>query len=258
MTMRIRFICALALAVALCAFTVLPTFAVPDEPPTEWDDPGLDPEVLVDTGALSHVQNGAFDNWTAGYPDGWTLKTFPMGGEIKFAKIDWADANARHADKHNYGLGVFALCNSAKAPGYAVAWSALNIPAAGTYWVVVHATAWGDYDLASHYNSVAWYAIADTSDPGLVPDSAWRELYPDPQVCKNEWEWCNYLARAESVYVEPGSHIFVKAEMKFAEYYNWTAWGFDDIAVWDMEEDDRGPDGWMDEGDVTWDANAVR
>lgn len=256
--MRTRFI-PLALALALCAFAVLPAWAAPGRPVSEWDDPGLDADFPhVDIGVSSYVRNGAFDDWTAGLPDNWTLETFPTGGEIKFARIDWADANAQHDGNHNYGLGVFALCNSKEAPGYAVAHSALRVPRAGTYWVVVHATAWGDYHLDSKYNSVAWYAIANTSDPLAVPASAWRELYPDSQVCKNSAEICNYLAREESVYIEPGSHIFLKAEMKFAEYYEWTAWGWDDIAVWDMDSGLWGPDSWVDGGNVTWDSHAVR
>ena len=257
--MKTRFIYALVLAAALCAFAVPPVFAA-SEPLTEWDDPGLDAD-LSNQGARarSYVRNGAFDDWTAGQPDNWTLETFPAGGDVKFAMIDWADANARHAGDHNYGLGAFALCNSEEAPGYVVAHSALRVPRADTYWVVVHATAWGNYDNDSRYNSVAWYAIADTSDPELVPESAWRELYPDTQVCINGAGSCNYLARAESVHIEPGSHIFLKAEMKFAEYYEWTAWGWDDIAVWDMDDTGlQGPEGWMDDGDVTWDSDAVR
>jgi len=258
--MRIRFIYAFALAIALCAFAVLPVSAGLDGPLTEWDDPGLDADFSHEPGGASYVRNGAFDDWTtAGLPLSWELEIPPTGGDIKFAQIDWADANARHAEKHNYGLGVFALCNTDEAPGYAIAHQALGVTRSDTYWVVVHSTAWGDYDLASKYNSVAWYAIAKTSDPESVAESAWRELYPDTQVCRNEWGSCNYLARAESVYIEAGSHLFLKAEMKFAEYNNWTAWGWDDIAVWDMEDEELlGPDGWMDAGDVTWDSHAVR
>jgi len=258
--MKTRFVSTLVLAIVLCAFAAMPAFAGYDEPFVEWEDVGLAPSFShAAVGAASYVRNGAFDEWAGGEPVGWSGMTYERAGELHWAKIDWADQSAKHEGRHNYGLGLFALCNSAEAPGYGIAYSALNIPTSGTYWVVAHATAWGEFDKNMAYNSPAWYAIYPSSNPADVPDSAWRELYPDPQVCENGAEVCNYLARAESVYIERGSYIFLKAEMKFPDYYGWTAWGFDDVAVWDMVGGGLWePDTWVDDGDVTWNNRADR
>lgn len=261
--MKTRFVYALTLAIVLCAFAVAPAFAGYDEPFAKWDDPGNDTSFPHEAGGFSYVQNGAFDDWAGGKPVGWNFTPDAWRDELHWAKIDWADVNSRHAGIHNYGLGLLASGNQGWVPGYGIAYSQLNVPASGTYWVVVHATAWG---MAFNHTSEAWYAIYPTSDPEAVPASAWRELYPDSRVCTNASEMCNYLGRAESVYIGKGSYIFLRGEMKFADMKAWTVWGFDDIGVWDMEpgtewpfEEDGEPVlGWLIDGVVTWDGNVPR
>jgi hypothetical protein len=153
----------------------------------------------------------------------------------------------------------FVHSTGTEAPGYGITYSPLSVSRAGDYWVVVHATAWGQGDEAVRHNSEAWYAIYPTSDPTAVPESAWRELYPDSRVCVNGAGFCNILARKETVHIEPGSYIFLRGEMKFTDWQAWTVFGWDDIAIWDMEGTTlHGPDSWVDDGDVTWDPQATR
>jgi len=255
--MKVRRVCALVLAIVLCAVAALPVFAGgPDQPFTKWSDTKLDPEFPHTGGGVSYVRNGAFDAWTNGKPDNWSTVITQVQDGMHWAQIDWADAHSQGLGLHNYALGLFALCNTTKAPGYGIAYSPLNVPKTGDYWAVVHVTAWGES--GGGYNSVAWYAIYNTKDPTKVPASAWRELYPDDRVCWNESGICNYLDRSETVHIEKGSYIFLKAEMKYAAYNAWTSWAWDDIAVWDMGKPDVGHKGFSDDGDVTWNRNAIR
>jgi len=203
------------------------------------------------------VPNGAFDDWTADSPVSWTLDASGASAPGHFAKVNLADP--RHAP--NYALGLFLRTDGAQAGGHGVAYAPLNVPAAGNYWTVVHVTAWGEGDNSVMHNSEAMYAIYPKADPSAVPASEWRELFPDAQVCPNQQEICNHLARKETRYIEPGSYIFLKGMMKFPDLHAWTVFGWDDISISPVEAGASWPHAeqtWLDEGDITWDQFATR
>jgi hypothetical protein len=252
---------ALTLVVTLCAFTA--GTALADGPVVFYDDTEATRDfVHAPTGLepISYVCNGAFDDWNADdTPACWELYEHNPHGNIHWAKMDYADPRASAAGNPNYALGLFIRSAGGKAPGYGVAYSPLSVTVADDYWVVVHVTAWGDYHEAIEHNSEAWYAIYPTDDPMAVPESAWRELYPDSHVCWNPLGICNHLARKETIHIEPGSYIFLRGEMKFPDWGAWTVFGWDDIAVSDMGGTVLfGPQNWIDDGDVTWDPTATR
>ncbi|RMF30188.1 MAG: hypothetical protein D6759_12410 [Chloroflexi bacterium] len=254
--MKRRHFFTIALVIVLCAVVVTPVLA---DPIVEYKDTKADLDFVggVGTaGGASYVRNGAFDEWMADAPKYWTLETTaPTGSEVHWAKADYADPNARNEGRHNYALALFVRNTAAAAPAYGIAHTELGVSKGGYYWVTVHVTAWGAN--RTPYNSVAWYAIYPTGDPGKVPESAWRELYPDTEVCANKMEQCNHLARKETVYIEPGSHLFLKGAMKFPVFQAWTVWAWDDISVLDLTQPES-MSGWIAEGVVTWDKNALR
>jgi hypothetical protein len=258
--MKVRLVYALMLAVALCAVMAGPALA--DAPVVTYDDTEATTDFVHKAGVGGeYVRNGAFDDWAEsdGMPIGWKQYVYNPAGEIHWAKMDYADPRASAAGNPNYALGLFVHSTGTEAPGYGITYSPLAVSQAGDYWVVVHATAWGQYDDAVRHNSEAWYAIYPTDDPTAVPESAWRELYPDSHVCENHSGFCNNLARKEVVHIEPGSYIFLRGEMKFPDWQAWTVFGWDDIAIWDLEGTTlHTPDSWVDDGDVTWDPQVTR
>ncbi|MBL7063796.1 MAG: hypothetical protein ISS49_06235 [Anaerolineae bacterium] len=256
--MKTRLMYALILVLVLCASTAS-TVLAGDAPVVFYDDTEAVRVFPHDAAkGPSYVRNGAFDDWAEadGMPIGWKQYVYNPAGNIHWAKMDYADPRAATP---NFALGLFTQCNSATAPGYGITYSPLSVTAAGYYWAMVHVTAWGEYDKNILHNSEAWYAIAQTDDPALVPASAWRELYPDAAVCPNTWGACIHLARKEVVWVEPGSSIFLKGEMKFPDYYAWTVFGWDDVALIDLVGTVYvEPTAWIGDGVVFWDPRAPR
>jgi hypothetical protein len=180
--------------------------------------------------AANYVRNGDFEEWQADNPSYWSLSTRERGREIRWEKVDLADSNARSNDGHNYALGLFIRSNNKrKRSTYGTARTKLDINTRGPYQVTVHTTAWGKNQLP--YNFVAWYAIYPTKNAADVPSSAWRELYPNALVCDNESERCPFVARQETVVIEPGSYLFLRGMLKFREWQAWAMWVWDDISV---------------------------
>lgn len=260
--MKARLVRVLILAVTLSV--LMTTAALADQPVVFYDDTEA-VRTFPHDGAKgpSYVRNGAFDEWAEldGMPIGWQQYTSGSAATTHFAKMDLADPRAAAAGDNNFALGLMTLCNSGDVPPYAIAYSQLSVPVTGDYWVTVHVTAWGEDSADVSHNSEAWYAVYPTNDPTAVPDSAWRELYPDSRVCPNDREKCNLLGRSETVRIQAGSSIFLKGQMKFPDYYAWTVFGWDDIGVWDMVPATVWPYsvlGWLDDGDVRWDQYVPR
>jgi len=205
------------------------------------------------------VDNGDFSAWEDdGNPLGWKLYTKNPGrGEVRWVRVDLANSAAQNEGRHNYALGLFvrSIQRRKSAPGYGVARTRLNNNKAGYYWVTVHITAWGTK--RTPYNSVAWYATSPDREWQDLPDSAWRELYPDELVCANDAERCAYLSRQETVYLEPKSYLFLKGEMKYPVWQAWTVWVWDDVSVVELSQPEF-LSGWIADGVVTWDQHAER
>ena len=256
--MNSRVLSAVTLAVVLCAIA---GGAVLADGVVFYDDTRGDPDFEHDARKAggSIVLNGAFDRWdpVTGLPEDWTVDTSGLTKAGHPAKMNLADP--RH-DANN-ALAMFVRTDGATAGGTAVAYSKLQNQDAGYYWVVVHTTAWGEYDSSIAHNSEAMYAISDKADPAAVPDSAWKELFPDSTVCENGGEICNHLARKETVYIPAGAYIYLKCMMKFPDLHAWTVFGWDDIAAWPVQAGEDWPyasQTWVDEGDITWDQFATR
>ena len=127
--------------------------------------------------------------------------------------------------------------------------------AGGTYWIQVHVTAW-QHNVKSPYNSVAWYGFGTSDDYSSV--SEWRELFPDTFACDNAGI-CNYLARKESVHINPGDYFHLRMGMKFPDHNAWTTFVVDDISVSDFSDGTKvDVTGFLDEGDIKWDPRAER
>lgn len=253
--MKIRFLYTLIAALALCAF--MSSAVLADDGIVFYDDTEAHrPWMEFKTGGLSYVNNGDFSIWTTTGPDKWMLDTSGITGKGHFAKMNFSAPD-------DHALGLFLKNEGSKAAGSAVAYSELQIPAAGHYWVAIHGTAWS-HDLGG-YDAVAWYAIYPTKDPASVPDSEWRELLWGP--CPNKDQICSYIGREELRHIEPGSYIFLKGAVKYPAFHGWTVFGWDDVAVWKQGDGWDGPGepvwtypdaGWILKGDVTWDRHAIR
>lgn len=264
--MKTRVLSVLTLALvlfALTAGTVLADSHGPTEPVVMWDDTQADRTMPERGGGGSYVRNGAFDEWMADGPKYWELDMSGLTGKGHFAQVDLATPNS---SAPNYALGTFLRNDGADAAGSLVAYTDLNVPASGNYWVSVHSTAWGHR--VGGGDAVSWYAIAETHDPAAVPDSAWRELSPMwTGPCPNGNEVCMYLGREETRYIESGSYLLLKSAIKYPTMHGWAAFAWDDIGVWDMDpaaewpyvdEDGEPVFGWLDSGEVTWDQHAIR
>lgn len=206
-------------------------------------------DTIGDSGVPSLIANGDFSLWDAGKPVGWQENVvLKEGWDVHLAQMDYQNGN--------YALGMFVRSNGLKGPQYMSVSQQVNSDlTTGTYWVQVHATAWED-NVASPYNSVAWYGFGTSSDPSSV--TTWYELFPDTYVCPNDHEICNHLGRAESMTIAAGSYMHIQAGLKFPDMNAWTVFGIDDISISAMGTESMDIDTWIDDGDVTWDEHAVR
>jgi len=205
-------------------------------------------------GGSVYVRNGAFDDWTAGKPNFWTLSDVAgvgAGFEARWSQLDLAKPGSA---KSNYGLGLFLRNTGAQSNITGVASNKLaDIKKAGDYWVVLHATSWGTE--WSYATSQAWYAIV--KDPTNVKSTDWRELYPNIGSCVNAAKECLYWSRKETVHIEPGSYLLMRGSRVAPEYNTWTMFAFDDISITDVSAVASDKAWWAD-GLVTWDPNAPR
>jgi len=233
---------------------------------TTYADVKTDPKFVHKEGGASYVRNGAFDDWTAGKPNSWTLSDLPgvgAGLEARWSQLDLAKPGSA---KSNYGLGLFLRNTGTQDNITGVAFNKLvDIKKAGNYWVVLHATSWGTEGF--YLTSQAYYAIV--KDPNNVKSSDWRELYSNSDSCVNGVGRCLYFSRKETVRIEPGSYLLVRGSRTAPEYNNWSMFVFDDIAIadvtplqgqtiWCNAETVLGADVWCNDGVVTWDKNATR
>jgi len=225
-----------------------------------WDLDGLYADIAVERPFANldpdgaYIQNGAFDMWPADeLPTGWTLYSYErVGKELHWAQVDLSMADGQP----NYALGLFVRnIHRRYAPIYGAACTLLNVSIADDYWVSVHTSAWGIETIP--YNSVAWYAITTSKNPRDVEFFEWRELSADLLSCRNGDEKCAFVARKETVYIEPNSYLCVRAGMKFREYNAWTMWVWDDISITDATGG-YGVNNFIAAGTLTWKRYALR
>ncbi|HEX6385371.1 MAG TPA: hypothetical protein VF177_11925 [Anaerolineae bacterium] len=216
----------------------------------KYDDTDLDGYETSAGNLGSYVLNGDFSLWDAeGLPEGWSV---------------WSQDDRRwetHIGQMtlgpgNYGLSIFIRHTGGKAPEYAGIRQKLEaIPSPGYYWIDLHVSAW-EQGVTSAYNSGAWYAISTERRPGDVTE--WREMFPDVYVCPNGEGACNYLARKETVWIEPDNYLHIRVGHNFRDFGAFTVFGLDDISIVAADGTTGQPSGWIDDGDVTWDPNADR
>lgn len=180
----------------------------------------------------SLIDNGAFTTWgtTLGPSDPWTFWRDDKAGWTAGRLHEFSLALPANPEGINNAMGWFIQHSGAKEGGYyAGAYQQLTrIPVEGLYYVSVSTTAFED-GRTGPYNSVAWYAISDEMNPGLVTD--WRELYPDQFVCANGDGVCNYVGRDETVTIKPGQYFHLMVGRKFPEFFGWTMFVIDDISI---------------------------
>ena len=207
-----------------------------------------------DVGNPQYIANGDFSQWAGGKPNFWTMPepVLSPNWEVHFAQMDYAEGG----DGMNYAAGMFFRTGSSGSQFAGMSQQVSDGLTTGNYWVQVHITAW-EYNTSSPYNAVAWYGFGASSDPGSVTE--WRELFPDTYVCANNNAICNHLARKETVMIEAGSYLHVRAGMKFPDHQAWTVFGIDDISITDLSDGiSIDVDDFIDDGDVTWDPDAPR
>jgi hypothetical protein len=180
----------------------------------------------------SLIDNGDFTTWgtALGPSDPWVFWRDNKAGWTAGRLHEVDLALPANPEGINNAMGWFVQHSGAPSGGYyAGAHQALTrIPSAGLYYVTVSLTAFEGGNTGP-YNSVAWYAISDQEDPGLVTE--WKELYPDQYVCDNLAEVCNYVGRDETVQIAPGQHFHVMVGRKFPEFFGWTMFIVDDISI---------------------------
>ncbi|MCA9942506.1 MAG: hypothetical protein H6656_05740 [Ardenticatenaceae bacterium] len=245
---KIAFLLTLLLALGLFGSVLADGFVVVTYNDTEasgYDVTGGDSE--------SYIANGDFSQWADGKPLFWqenvALKT---GWDVHLAQMDYSQGAGT-----NYAAGMLIRSNGLPGPQYmSLSQQVSDALVTGDYLVQVHVTAW-EAGTVSAYNAVAWYGFGSSSDPSSV--DAWYELFPDTYVCPNGYEICNHLNRVEIMNIPAGSYMHVQAAMKFPDMNAWTVFGVDDISILDLDPAvSVDVDSWVDDGDVTWDQNAVR
>lgn len=179
----------------------------------------------------SFILNGDFQSWTGdtGMPDHWTSWRSNPSGWIN-SRLHEVDMTVPwDATGQSNAMGWFIQHNGAThGPAYAGAYQHLTeIPAAGYYFVNASVTAYWVRDTGP-YNSVAWYAVSDSSNPGEVEH--WRELYADLFVCANAGN-CTYAGRNETVWIEPGQYFHLRVAQKFPVLFSGTFFILDDVSI---------------------------
>ena len=216
----------------------------------KYDDTDLEDYEPSAGGTGSYVLNGDFSLWDAdGLPEGWTVWAEDDNGwETNIGQMTYGPGNS--------ALSIFIRHTGGKAPEYAGIRQKLEaIPSPGYYWVDLHITAW-EQGVITAYNSVAWYGIGTSKDRDSVTE--WRELFPDIYVCSNDAGACNHLARKETLWIEPDNYLHIKVGHKFRDFGASTVFGLDDFSIVAADGTTGQPDGWIDDGDVTWDPDAIR
>ncbi|MCK5922652.1 MAG: hypothetical protein KAG66_17050 [Methylococcales bacterium] len=205
-----------------------------------------------------YIVNGDFNEWAGGRPAAWNMPDPVLGPnwEVHFSNVDLAASGGEEGRGISRAAGLFFRAGSAGSQYAGMSQQVGPGLVSGNHWVQVHITAWEER-VTSAYNSVAWYGFGSTSDSSSVTE--WRELFPDQRVCKNVSQACNYLGRKENIHVEAGSYMHVQMGMKFPDHQSWTVFVVDDISITDLSDGiDVDFTGFVDDGDIFWDADAAR
>lgn len=217
----------------------------------------------------SIIRNGTFDTglWSgANVPAFWNLDLTVGAGwvgghaSMNMARIhDTADNPGQ-----NDALALFLRNVGGSGPEYMHASQALNVPAAGYYWVEVHGTMFGSFVTdgeSSYHNAIMWYGIGKNGNAGSV--TGWREIIPmdlssGKRPCLNGAGSCVQVGRYETIWLEPGDVMYLRAGHKWSTFNNWTVFEFDDINIRPAQSNAVDDSGWWDVGRVHWDSAASR
>jgi hypothetical protein len=246
---------------------------------TSYDDTGSDTNLPL--GGPSLICNGDFrvDMWTDMGPDCWALTPLESTDASGWVS-HWVNMNMDvNRYDENRGLALFVRNTGGSGPYYRYATNELTgITAADDYWVQVHGSMFSEFAFfqigngalvqqGTVANSYIWYAITDEADPMAVDGSEWRELfvtsYAGPDVpgvvpCANPNEFCAQVGRYETVSIEPGDYMHLRAGMKFNPFNVWTVFEVDDIAISNLEADAEDLSGIDVIGDIEWEESGAR
>ena len=261
----------LIVSLVLAAVFVSTAFAgIDDFSVVSYDDTMADGYDVVAGERGSLIRNGDFSFWVNNAPENWNVWSDPYGAGWEKAHLAQEDLAIPGSENANYGLGMFVRNVGGSGSFYVGASQELDLlPEAGDYWVTIHGTMWGEYWFfdalnlrftESAYNSVAWYGLGDSKDPDS--ESEWRELVITPWSggtipCHNEDQACAYIARSETVHIEPGQYLHIKAGHKFSHFNYWTLFTFDDISIVAADGSTL-EDGHLHDGDIYWDRTESR
>jgi hypothetical protein len=251
-----------ASAIKVVTYTDMGEVAVGDYVDDYWFAPD-------EAGGPFLVENGDFALWDGGHPESWEVWADSKSGweDAHLAMIDLALGG----DGENHAMGLFVRNVGGSGSYYAGAKQHLaNITESGYYWVTTHASMFGEYQFFEAFNYIffrdhlanafAWYAISPEEDAGHV--EGWREMFPVNYLpgaipCPNPWEGCVYVGRYETLWIDAGDYLHVKAGHKFPTYNVWTVFVFDDISIVPAEGDVI-EDGFWADGDLYWNEHAPR
>jgi hypothetical protein len=188
------------------------------------------PETGAEEALGSFILNGAFDDWTGGEPDHWTIWEQSKAGweAVHMGPADLAQSAAGMND----ALGMFIRHTGGDGGFYSGVYQPLSlITTGGYYFVNISEAIWYNDDReTAAFNSVAWYAITDSTNPFDDVD-AWRELDPYEIQCANSFEVCNYAGRDETVWIDPGSYFHLIVAQKFPVFNASTVFVIDDVSI---------------------------
>ena len=215
----------------------------------------------------SIVRNGDFSTWGNG-PIGWNVSTPAKSGwESRPNNMNMAIVHDTAMNPgQNDALAFFMRNTGGAGPHDAYAWQALSVPVSGYYWIQVHASMFGDFTrggAANFHNATAWYGIGDAGGTGSV--DMWREMFPmtlsnpGERPCYNSGEHCVQVGRYETIHLEEGDVLYLRAGHKWSTFNVWTVFEFDDISIVPTAETAaKDYSGYWDVGDVGWDDRATR
>lgn len=215
-----------------------------------YDDTGGDHLPDTDGTLGSFIRNGDFNSWTGAWDgpedcglvvsDHWCGWGDVKGGweaHMGPANMIWPWQDVQNAGT-SMGLGLFIRHAGNGSGGYyAGVYQPLNIPAADYYFINISESIWYNDDRGTAaYNSIAWYAISDTTSP--YDASEWRELDPYTIQCPNSYEICDYAGRDETIWLEPGQYLHLIVGHKFPVFNASTVFILDDVSLVSANADD--------------------
>lgn len=226
------------------------------------------------------LQNGHFSLWDSNGPVGWTiLNPSAQGWETAhLSNMNMAAIGDTVAGiPINDALAFFVRNVGGSGPYYAYA--SQQLATSGDFWFQIHGTMFGEYPWLptslgqfvgtdAVANAMAWYAISDSADPVSVPASEWRELFsastwgfdrPGMLPCYNGVQFCDQTARYETVHINEGQYLHLRAGHKWDTFNVWTVFEFDDISMTPLDSAvTKDYSGRTAVGDVYWDEHGIR